>query len=853
MMGTGRRWRRTVNSLLAAGLFSGILCPTCAMGAQAPVPLASVIPSQDLADALTAFYQQTGMQVVYLSDVVGGRRSKGAPAGLSPKAALARLLAGTGLTFVLVDAHTARIVPAGSAVPAARGTASDRDALEQVVVFGTPDRVPSQRSPSSLVVWTATAMADAGITDVQKLASLTPGVDYAAYSDYGAGLETNVAIRGVNARDGSTTAIYFDDVPLPSDRLSLIGPVLPATFDVDRVQVLRGPQGVLFGEGAEGGVIQYLVAAPDLKEFSGDARSEFSATARGTPGYEVGAAAGGPLVAETLGFRVSAWTRREGGYVDRIDPFSGAIVDAESNWEQHKSFRAALTLAPAGSVQITPSVSYQSHLVHDTSAFFTYLSDPSEGVLANGKLLDQPYADVYSLAEVKTVIRLNGAELKLVSAYLRRHATAIQDNTNNHFLFWPNPMGPEYPVPGATPVLDPLDLSERVVFDQLRVGNSDPGERLAWLVGADYVHAHYVEFQPVVDSELSDGGFVDGATYAFRGTIQLAGYGQFDLSLGSHLHAMLGARVEQSSYVANVNVGGIGPTPFLEQWFQATGRSTPYAMHAGLSYHADDGALYYANIAKGYRAGGPNQTVGVFCSPTPLKFGPDSLWSFEVGTKVQLSDGRLQLDASVFHMRWRDPQTQVPDPDCGFGYTVNAGAATSNGFDLGVQARLFDHWKVELTTAYTDAHYTQTLLQDGQVVVGSGDAIGALPLVPAPWSLVASLDYERTISEGFVARIQAQDMFHGRNSGPFTTDNPGAIVYAPERGPDPSTQQVNMIASAVWRRLELSLFVRNALDSQPVLQRRNRIAGDTLFYATTLRPRTVGLSANWSFGPGDAQ
>jgi iron complex outermembrane receptor protein len=826
--------------------------------AHAPVALTTDIPPQSLAEALVACARQTGLQIVYVSAIVRGLQSKGAPAGLAPDAALTRLLEGTGLRFEFLNARSARIVAAAALPhpPPAPGPAApwrDRhsDAPPatglEVVVTATAVSEPANRVPLSLIVWTREGMAEAGIKDVANLANLTPGIEFDSYPDYGAGIETNIAVRGVNARDGSTTAIYLDDTPIPNDRLSAFGHAFPLTFDLDRVEVLRGPQGVLLGEGAEGGAVRFITAQPSITEFSGFTRGEYSTTARGTPSFEVGGAVGGPLVANAWGYRLSAWSRHDGGYVDRVDPFTGATVDHDANWTHRETLSAAVTLAPSESVRITPSLNYQRLEAHDTSAFYTYLSDPGSGVLKSGKLLDQPYTDRYTSLSLKASVQVNSIEFKAVTAYLSRRAAAVMDGTNNSFWFWPNPLGPEYPVSYADAKLDPLNMTQSVLSQQVRLTQSDPTARIEWVAGAAYVHAAYAESQDIVTSALSDGGFIDGATGVNRSTIQTAAYGLLDLHLRPRLTATVGVRVERTSYESMALVGGIG-TPDRHQYFTVEGSGTPVALHFGLSFQSDDRNLYYATVAKGYRMGGPNPSVGVFCTQTPSSYGPDSLWSLEVGAKNLMLDARLQLNTSVFRILWRNVQTQVPDPNCGFGYTINAGGAASSGFDFGAQAALTDRLKLYLTAAYADAHYTQTVYLDTQVVATNGDAIGALPLVPAPWTTVASVDYEIPLVNGVIARLRAQDVFHSRNPGPFTTDNPNAVVYAPERRPDPSTNQLNLAASAGWPHLDVSLFVNNALDSQPVLQRRNRIPGDTLFYATTFRPRTLGLAANWRFG-----
>jgi iron complex outermembrane recepter protein len=826
--------------------------------AQAPVALTTDIPSESLAEALAACARQSGLQIVYVSAIVHGLQSKGAPAGLAPDAALTRLLEGTGLRFEFLNARSARILaPAtlprlppsyGPAAPRSeRGNDAPPGMDQEVIVTAQALRNPANRVPLSLAVWTRDEMAAAGIKDVANLANLTPGIEFDSYPDYGAGLETNIAVRGVNARDGSTTAIYLDDIPIPNDRLSAFGHAFPLTFDLDRVEVLRGPQGVLLGEGAEGGALRFITAQPSITELSGFTRGEYSTTARGTPSYEVGGAVGGPLVPNASGYRLSAWSRYDGGYVNRVDPFSGATVDRDANWTQRETLSAAVTLAPAESVRITPSLNYQSQEAHDTSAFYIYLSDPGSGVLKNGKLLDQPYIDRYTSLSLKASVQVNSIEFKAVTAYLSRHATAVFDNTNNSFWFWPNPLGPEYPVSYADAKLDPLNMSQSVLSEQVQLTKSEPTARVAWVAGAGYVHAAYAESQDIVTSALSDSGFIDGATVVNRSTIQTAAYGLLDLHLRPRLTATVGARVERTSYESTAVVGGIG-TPDRRQFFTVEGSGTPVAVHFGLSFQSDDRNLYYATVAKAYRMGGPNPSVGVFCTQTPSSYGPDSLWSLEVGAKNQILDARLQLNTSVFRILWRNVQTQVPDPNCGFGYTINAGRAASSGFDFGAQAALTDRLRLKLTAAYADARYTQTVYLGNQVVATNGDTIGALPLVPAPWTTVASVDYDIPLASGVIAKLRAQDVFHSRNPGPFTTDNPNAVAYAPERRPDPSTNQLNLAASAGWPHLDVSLFVNNALDSQPVLQRRNRIPGDTLFYATTFRPRTLGFAANWRFG-----
>jgi len=245
--------------------------------------------------------------------------------------------------------------------------------------------------------------------------------------------------------------------------------------------------------------------------------------------------------------------------------------------------------------------------------------------------------------------------------------------------------------------------------------------------------------------------------------------------------------------------------------------------------------------------GGPNNSVGVACPvSTPLTYRPDYIWSYEIGSKKNLLGGRLHVDGSVFYMAWWDMQIPIPLTNCGFSFTVNAGAATSKGFDLGLQAAVSEHFKLAFTAAYTAAHYDETVTLNNQIVVSRGDAVGALPLVVAPWSVTTSAAYELPLRNVLVT-LSAQDTYDSRNPGPFSSDNPIAVTYAPSRRANPPTNMLNLRGIAAWSSFELSVYINNALDSQPTLQVRNHISTSSLLYATTFRPLTVGLACKIRF------
>jgi hypothetical protein len=248
--------------------------------------------------------------------------------------------------------------------------------------------------------------------------------------------------------------------------------------------------------------------------------------------------------------------------------------------------------------------------------------------------------------------------------------------------------------------------------------------------------------------------------------------------------------------------------------------------------------LFYLTVAKGYRSGDISPPI-VTCNDALTVVPADTLWSYEVGAKTDLLDGRLHLEPSVFHIEWYNDQ---PDAYWNDGCTISAvrSAAASNGFDLAAQALLSDRLKVGLAVAYTDAHYTDTVKADDEVLVHNGDALGLPPQVPSPWNVTASIEYRFPLSHGVTAELRAQDNFRGSNPGPF----PGSRSVSQ---PNPSTNVLNLRANVLWPSFGLGLFADNVLDSQPTLGRTTGCPWCTVPYAITLRPRTVGVTANWRF------
>jgi iron complex outermembrane receptor protein len=807
------------------------LVATATSVAQSPAVLSADIAPQPLPQALAILAQQTGLQLIYVSAVATAQRSKGARAGLSLSRALTQLLEDTGLLFEFLNPRTVKIYappvgpPLTQVVPVAGRhlaphSAAPPMALEEVVVTATRREESASKVPISMAVWTPEAMEASGVKGMTEIGALTPGVEFDFDSVAAPGLYTTLVIRGVTGMHGTTTGVYIDDTPLPAARGDTFGRSFPWAFDLERVEVLRGPQATLLGQGTLGGAVRFIMNQPSLTTFSGLARTEFSTTVRGDPSYEAGAAAGGPLITDALGFRVSGWYRTDGGFVNRVDPATGATLDSNSNRQSSRSVRAALTWAPRGSVSITPSVEYDSFSLRDSPAFLVSLSNPQAGELENGLLTRQPFNDTFYLASLRLKTGFGIAELSGITSYFHRTVADALDWGSN--------------VSYADAATLAVDLQQTMFSQEARLTSSNPDATLTWIAGAFYSSARKREasrFVPIL-------GPVQDAKATTIGQDQLEGFGQIGLRITKRLAASAGLRLGRSTFDAVTEVPPI---------IRLGGAETANTPQFNVSYDTDAGNLFYATIAKGYRSGGVYPPLAT-CGDDPLGFPPDAVWSYEIGAKHNLLGGRVHVEASVFHIRWNNDQPDAVLPsNCGSPNTPRVSAA-SNGFELLVQALPTERFKPTLVVAYTDARYTQTLKVGEAVIVRKGDALGLPQQAPSPWNVTASIEYSARLMSDVKVNLRAEDTFHSRNPGPFLTDAASPFYIANSR-PDPSTSMLNVRTSVRWPRFELALFVNNALDSQPALRRRSLTPSDpsSPVVAATFRPRTIGLSGTWRF------
>jgi hypothetical protein len=470
-------------------------------------------------------------------------------------------------------------------------------------------------------------------------------------------------------------------------------------------------------------------------------------------------------------------------------------------------------------------------------------------------LIPQPFTDSFWLGSLKVTHDVHWAELESVTAYYHRKGDLIVDDTESvkwgpPEVGWGNPLGPAYPLPGNL-VTTYTQLRQDMFSQELRLVSPIRRDALTWNAGISYVNTHDTEAYRVVSDFIPNlRSPLDFPASTTTVPQRLAAYGQVARTFG-RFTVRAAFRIEHDWYESDTPPTAGSPALYVPQLaFHGTASATLGIPAFSFFYQPAADSLYYLTASKGFSPAGVDAALPT-CFQAAQPYPTDTLWSYELGAKFGLIEEEPYLHVALFDSRWDNG----PDLMKNCLVTHIPGSAFSRGVELKAGAPLRD-LRAALDVTYIDARYTDTLTDSGgNPLVNDGDALGTPPLVASPWNVLASLEQGFSLRDGLRAALRAENAFHSHNSGPFYTGIPGTY-YAPGLGGDPSTNLLNLRATVTWlgdvadhaTRLDFSLFVNNALDSQPTLLKRNKgVDVSTLYYATTFRPRTVGLSATWQF------
>jgi outer membrane receptor protein involved in Fe transport len=323
-------------------------------------------------------------------------------------------------------------VAAPAEVPAPEAIGTSAGTLQEIVITATRHSEAMSKVPVSVSAYSQETMDLKGVKDFTDIARYTPGVNIDSNGT------NNISIRGISSSGGSgTTGVYIDDTPIQMRALGFnADDTLPKTFDLDRVEVLRGPQGTLFGSGSEGGTVRYIMAQPNMSKASVYARSEVAFTQGGAPSYEAGIAGGAPIVDNVLGFRASIWYRHDGGFVDRIDPFTLNTVQSNANYANDVVMRLAAKWAVNDSLTITPSILYQDRNTNDVTVYWPIYSNPGSNSYKNADPDQRTEPDHYYLPAVKIEADVGGASLISNTSYFARSDLSGYNGTEYNLSYY---------------------------------------------------------------------------------------------------------------------------------------------------------------------------------------------------------------------------------------------------------------------------------------------------------------------------------------------------------------------------------------------------------------------------------
>ncbi len=429
-----------------------------------------------------------------------------------------------GMAACAADAAVA--TDATTEEPAATG-----GGLEEIVVTATRREESISRVPISITAINQDAIDQKGIKDFSDIVRFTPGVAFDSS-------QTNqISIRGISSSGGSgTTGIYIDDTPIQVRNLGFNSDdTLVKLFDLDRVEVLRGPQGTLFGAGSEGGTVRYITVQPSLTETSVYAKGETSYTEGGAPSYESGLAVGTPVVDGVFGIRFSAWYRRDGGWIDRIDPTTLQLVDANANRDGTAALRLAALWQPNDAIRVTPSILYQNSQRNDVTIYWPEYSNPGANSYVSADPTARPEPDVFYLPALNVQADLGPTRLISTTSYFHRDEISGYDGTLYNLGYYQSQLpaygnaagmaafplldgsGVHLP-PGLTDYRSPASVTntQRNITQEFRLQSTDPAARVSWTAGVFYSLDRQFSLEEIHDP-MADAAFQSTVRLSHRG------------------------------------------------------------------------------------------------------------------------------------------------------------------------------------------------------------------------------------------------------------------------------------------------------------------------------------------------
>ncbi|MES3021609.1 MAG: TonB-dependent receptor [Pseudomonadota bacterium] len=717
---------------------------------------------------------------------------------------------------------------------------ADAVALNQVIVTANKREQAAIDVPASVSTVNAERLALGGATRLEDFVAQIPGMAIMAVSRG----QTAVTLRGIgtgSAQAMPTTAQYIDDAPIGS--INAYGTGTKITPDIDpydlrRIEVLKGPQGTLYGAGAVGGLVRYVTVPANTQRFSGAVSAGASRVKDGGDGSNLRAAINIPLKKDVLGLRISAFDRTEAGYID--NPFNS---EADINEARIKGGRVAMDL------KLNPDWSVRAWALTQN-----FKSDGmgSEDVLAPSlKPLNLPLQRIAYIDEIQDITldvanvavkgQVGNVDLVSSTTYQTSKARRVSDSTVGSTALLQMATG----LPGLGGLLD-VTIDTRRVSQEFRARSSAFDERLEYEVGMFWTKENDMHVAYLPSPFFYATGVALPVPALGNGTIassyeEYSYFGNISYFLTPRLVLLAGIRhaTDDQHFDLDYKASTLSPAP-IKLVQDVKHSNVTYMLGANYKIHPE--TSLYARVASGYRPGGPSALVPGLLENGKASFEPDELTSYEIGFKSAFLGGKASIEAALFTTDWQDIQLMAsapakpPQTFIALAYGTNGGTARSGGAEA---TMLF--FPSKHLTLRANAAYTNTRLTSDAPAVG-GIAGDAMPYVPK-WSSSVGADYRFALA-GAQAYVGATASHFGKRSSDYSQQKPQAL---------PAYTTLTLNAGVDMRNVRVALYAKNLTNARginfagPIGDQSPLNPSGNPFTAAVIQPRTIGVDLTYRF------
>lgn len=749
------------------------------------------------------------------------------------------LMAATALTTVHGAAHAQE-----AAGPSAT-------TVDEIVVTALRRDQSLQDVPVSITAIGGEALQDQGAANLNDYFRQVPSLTV----DVAGPARQRVSLRGVQSSGEATTGVYYDETPVtgPGGSAADAGQAQPDLnlFDVERVEVLRGPQGTLYGSGSMGGTIRVIFNKAQTDIYEGTVEAQATTVTDGGNGYVLRGMINVPIVEGRLGARLTAFTEQRPGWVDNIRLGHNDVNEGDL-W----GVRGQVTWTPTDTLTIHGTIIRQEAEYEDaTTTWYERL-----GRHASDAYTKSPYWNEFNLYNLTARWNLPYGDLVATTSRYTWDSIYSSDYTNTLQL----PRAGSCPSYFSVGACSPAQLSQYDAYrdsrlpgvwhqpsemesenHEIRLSSTSDGP-FEWTVGAyhedrhDYFDSQVYRADPTTGDPLIIPGDETGWRYIETNVKQTALFGEVSYTLFDALTLAAGARyydytkaVGGEVVVANhVTLSAL--SPYERVSVDATGWVTKF----NVTYDFTPDIMAYATRSEGFRPGGANNVPGI--PNTLLPYEPDSLINYEVGLKTSLLDRRLILNTAVFQIDWEDMQISGQAAQGAWIFVTNAGAARLRGIEIEATARPLPGLDLSANFSYIDAVLTQDQVNSSIILTANagraGDRLTAIPRESGSISAA----YRWPVFGDFEGMARLDYTYTGSAPTQLRITNANYEMR-------PSYQLANARIGLESQSFDIYLFVNNLFDEDAVTSINTNTGQGILQRITTAQPRTFGINLRKSF------